>query len=198
LNEPDDDDDDETEAERLFSCLRLWGLAEFALDQCIAKIFRLHGKEIPDDSFPVTLERKLKFLRAAHSKIEQLREYDDVAEDIAKLFMREKALRNIIVHGMPIKSEPNGTVHFIFLNPDRKDRRYILRVVKKSDWDRLFETSIELFALLALQDVCLNHSPSKIESHDVLNRDNALALVDDIPGSRRVRELFREAISKWP
>lgn len=197
--EDKDADAPETHATRLFGFLRSWGLAEFVLDQCVAIIMHDHDRRTPPRRFPVTLEKKLEYVREALAEIPALLWLGPHYAEIDAGFMREKDLRNTIVHGAPLQYEENGTVHFLQLRPHKSRPSYKYREVKPADWDRLetfcIEQFVELFVLLtALENM---GREAGLRHDEQTSRERVVKLSGRFPLPKRVRELMQEALTRF-
>ncbi len=194
---PKDHDGPETHAERLFSMLRTWGLAEATLDMVLVAIMRDHDTRQPRPPYPATLEHKLKYLAEAVAMFPTLEAGSDWAAKANAKFKTEKTLRNSIVHGTPLKHEKNGTVHFMCLERQKgRVPHYVVKVVRPKDWDRLFEASVAAFTYLSLllflvappEDELLNETEEGLRKRDI-------QFAAQFPGSKELRKLMHEVLS---
>jgi hypothetical protein len=189
---------EESHGDRFHGFLRAWGGAELLLDLCISQIYRHHNGREVDDQTPVTLERKLTFLKTAVATQESLTEFADVAMKAHRLLTDEKELRNLIVHGLPLKWERNGTVHFLRLEPNFESPRYRRRVVTPADWDRLDTAAISAAAHLAFLGAVI----ASVGSNPGLNLSQEtfgewfVKGAAAFPASKRLRQLFKELITR--
>ncbi|RAK60864.1 hypothetical protein DJ021_14115 [Phenylobacterium hankyongense] len=184
-------------AGRMATFLRAWGIAEMTLDMCIRTIFLKHEMRTPRPPVPVTLERKLAYFMEAHETIPALAPMLDDARQIDARFMREKDLRNTIVHGAPIKYEHDGTVHFLLLRPHKGLPEYQLRTVRPKDWQRLQDNNIHLWLLLFIAVFCLDPPPD-IDNPKQTDRERSMQFAARFPGSKRLRRLLQEIVASRP
>jgi len=77
----------------------MWALAEHALDQCIAVVFHACGGKHIDDRIPVSLKRKVKFLRRAFNQLPLLVPRREGALKLLARVTEIAPRRNELVHG---------------------------------------------------------------------------------------------------
>lgn len=193
-----DTDERNGHADRFHDFLRAWDGAEMLLDLCISQIFHNHNGRDMADQTPVTLERKLAFLKSAAITQSSLAHVADLAMKAHRLMTDEKELRNIIVHGVPLKQERNGTVHFLRLEPNFENPRYVLRVVRPMDWERLEVVAIEAAAQLSLLGTILaaEGCDPRLDMSQETFREWLMKGVAAFPASRHLRQLFEELIAR--
>jgi hypothetical protein len=182
----------------IISFMRLWGIAESMLDHRISEIFRDHDGRAIDDQTPVTLERKLNFLKKSFTDIPALAPFQGHAFAIVSGFSAEKDLRNTIVHAAPIKIERNGAVHFVRVRPNFENPAYELRIVRPKDWARLQTVCTTLLVDLMILGSALNPgSPVLHQTQDEF-REWLMEGAASFPASKRIRNLLQEIVSGVP
>lgn len=192
----DESDEPEDHADRLFSMLRWWGLAEFALDGCLMSIMSRHETRDPLPPYPATLERKLGYLKEAIGLYPALAGGEEYMAQAVRLLTDQKKLRNDIVHGAPIKQLDDGTTYFMVLERRKGGLpHYALRTVRGEDWAQLDTTSIIAFAFLAqLEQLIRDTAPLGPGLHQgkKISSKGGVGLLSHLPISKALRKLLEE------
>lgn len=183
--------------EHLVDFLRTWGSMEQTIDGCVSLIYRYHdGRSVSTVNY-TTIERKVGFLRLC-AKIPSVAPYASLIEEMAEIVMVEKAARNHIVHGWPVKIEKSGTAHIVLMRPNYENPEHILRVVDRKEWARLEKACFKVSALgLALTFGLLPEDVGRNEIENV-SREWFEKGASLIPASKKVRDLYKEVLALDP
>lgn len=168
---------------------------EQALDQCIALIYRLHNGRSLIPVNVVTIEKKVEALRA-FANLPTVAPYKSLIDDITRIVTDEKAARNHIVHGMPIKVEKNGTAHIVLVRPNFDSPEHLLRVVDRKEWKRLREAcwEVQTYAMI----LTFGLTPEDVKRNEIENagrREWFVRGADTLNASKKVRNLYKDL---WP
>ena len=168
---------------------------EFGLDTSIAAIFRLHnGLEI-NSQFPVTLEKKLEFLKQAIAANPFVREAMLFARPSIIAIGEAKEFRNTVIHGLPMKIESDGTAYIVRTRHEVSGATYAVRQVGRKDWRDYEEITHEagarfmVAALLLSPDIT---SQPLFDGEEKPSRESVMEFTGALPVSKRLRNLVAE------
>jgi hypothetical protein len=195
MGDPDEEDD---RGEPWANFLRSWRIVEYFLDVCIMTLFQRHGDQISEKETPVSLDRRLRFLRLAYGEVEALRGFQGVAKRTIERLTAHQSLRNDIVHGFPMKIEPNGTTHIVWPQLRKQKIHYHLRVVTRRQWDDFAARNGAILGGLLLLYFGLHPEGMGLDEGENITRELTVKQLARLPASKRVRQLFEELASGLP
>lgn len=101
-----------------------WAILEFNLDCSSSLLFEFGGGNEFESQIPLSLKRKLKFLKKVLKKNQALADLTDAATGVYDLILDMSDLRHFVIHGYIASFDPK-TKLVTFVKPENKGKELI-------------------------------------------------------------------------